>query len=80
MKNHWLWMIIGCVLPLLLIFLAPSIGLGGDVWLFTFIIVMFAIHLMMPMRHGDHTHGLSDENLREKNNSKDQVKNEPQKK
>jgi hypothetical protein len=71
-------MIIGCVLPLLLIFLAPSIGLGGDVWLFTFIIIMFAIHLMMPMRHGDHTHGLTDENLKKK--SKDQVTNQHQKK
>jgi hypothetical protein len=78
MKNHWLWMIIGCVLPLLLIFLAPSIGLGGDVWLFTFIIIMFATHLMMPMRHGDHTHGLTDENLKKK--SKDQVTNQHQKK
>lgn len=71
MKNHWLWMVIGCVLPLLFIFLAPSLGIGGGTALFTFIVVMFAIHLMMPMKHGDHTHGLSDENLNRKDEKKD---------
>lgn len=71
MKNHWLWMVIGCGLPLLFIFLAPSFGIGGGTTLFTFIIVMFAIHLLMPMKHGNHTHGLSDENLdKKKHNDK----------
>jgi len=55
MKIHWLWMVIGCGLPLLFIFLAPSLGIGGGTTLFTFIIVMFAIHLLMP--HGSHGHG-----------------------
>ncbi len=63
MKNHWIWMVIGCGLPLLLIFLAPTFGIGGNIYLFTFIVLMFAVHLMMPMRHNDHSHGLSDENL-----------------
>lgn len=79
MKNHWIWMVIGCGLPLLLIFFAPSLGIGGDVWLFTFIVLMFAIHLMMPMRHEDHTHGLSDEKLderNEKNNKENQEKHQ----
>jgi hypothetical protein len=66
MKNHWLRMVIGCGLPLLLIFLAPSLGIKGGTWLFTFIIIMFAVHLMIPMQHGDHTHGLSDKNLKSK--------------
>lgn len=56
MKNiHWLWMVIGCGLPLLFIFLAPSFGIGSGSSLFTFIIIMFAIHLFMP--HGSHGHG-----------------------
>jgi hypothetical protein len=75
MKNHWLWMVIGCVLPLLFIFLAPSIGIGGGTGLFTFIIIMFAIHLLMPMGHGSHTHGLSDENLNKKDKKENQEGN-----
>ncbi|WP_089369723.1 hypothetical protein [Dokdonia pacifica] len=54
-KNHWLWMVIGCGLPLLFIFLAPSFGIGGGSSLFIFILFMFAIHLFMP--HGSHGHG-----------------------
>lgn len=48
-------MAIGCLLPLLLIFLAPALGLGGNISLFVFILVMFACHLLMPM-HGGHNH------------------------
>lgn len=55
MKNHWIWMIIGCGIPLLFIFLAPSFGIGDGSSLFTFIIIMFAIHLLIP--HGSHGHG-----------------------
>ena len=54
-KNHWLWMVVGCGLPLLLIFLAPLFGIGGGSSLFIFIIFMFACHLFMP--HGSHRHG-----------------------
>ncbi|MEX0995859.1 MAG: hypothetical protein WDZ45_02275 [Flavobacteriaceae bacterium] len=54
-NNHWIWMVIGCGLPLLFIFLAPSFGIGGGSYLFIFILFMFAIHLFMP--HGSHGHG-----------------------
>ncbi|WP_445722497.1 hypothetical protein [Flavobacterium sp.] len=54
-NNHWFWMVIGCVLPLLFIFLAPLFGIGGGSSLFLFIIFMFACHLFMP--HGSHGHG-----------------------
>lgn len=49
-------MIIGCTLPLLLIFLAPALGLSGDTSLLIFVIAMFACHLLMPMHHGSHGH------------------------
>lgn len=48
-------MVIGCGLPLLFIFLAPSLGIGDGSSLFVFIIFMFAIHLFIP--HGSHGHG-----------------------
>ena len=54
-NNHWIWMVLGCVLPLLFIFLAPLFGIGGGSSLFLFIIFMFACHLFMP--HGSHGHG-----------------------
>lgn len=55
MKGHWIWMVIGCGLPLLLIFFAPALGITGYNGLFGFIILMFILHLFMP--HGSHGHG-----------------------
>ncbi len=49
-------MIIGCTVPLLLIFFAPTLGLGSNTSLFIFILAMFACHLLMPMHHGNHRH------------------------
>jgi len=54
-SNHWIWMVIGCGLPLLFIFLAPSFGIGNSSSLFIFILFMFACHLFMP--HGSHQQG-----------------------
>lgn len=57
MKRHTLWMLVGCTVPLLFIFLLPILGVQSDVTLFVFIIAMFACHLMMIGGHGkDHEH------------------------
>ncbi|MFQ5445995.1 MAG: hypothetical protein ACE5FF_03610 [Saprospiraceae bacterium] len=53
-KKHLLWMLIGCTIPLLLIFIAPALGLGGNTGLLIFIAAMFACHLFMPHGHGGH--------------------------
>ena len=45
--KHNLMMIIGCVLPLLLIFILPLFGVRGDVGIFGFIVLMFLCHLFM---------------------------------
>ena len=81
MKGHWIWMVIGCGLPLLLIFLAPSFGIGSGSSLFIFIIFMFACHLFMP--HGSHGHGghnnsqhKQTESQNRKENSLDEPKDE----
>ena len=54
MKNHWLWMIIGCGLPLLLIFLLPVFGIKSNTGFLLFMVLCFASHLFM-MRNMDHT-------------------------
>ena len=52
--KHVLFMLLGCALPLLLIFLAPALGLGSNYSFFIFMVAMFACHLLMPMHHAGH--------------------------
>lgn len=52
-------MLIGCVLPLLLIFVLPLFGIGEGFTLFIAIVLMFGCHLMMIRGHhhgGEHGH------------------------
>lgn len=56
--KHFLHMLIGCGLPMLLIFILPLFGVSDGITLTIFIILMFGCHLMM-MRgpfagHSDH--------------------------
>lgn len=62
MKKHGWWMLIGCVLPLLLIFAAPFFGISNDWGLFLFIGLMFLCHLGMMGDHGGHHGGHAQEN------------------
>ena len=57
MKNHHVWMLIGCLLPLALIFFLPLFGAGGGELLFLFIILCFGIHLLMMGRHPHNGNG-----------------------
>lgn len=59
MKHH-LRMLLGCVLPMALIFILPSLGVGQGVSLFVFVILMFGCHLMMMGGHGGHAHSKTD--------------------
>jgi hypothetical protein len=52
MKNHMLWMIIGCVVPLLLIFILPAFGVSSQVAFLIFIVLMFGCHFLMLGHHG----------------------------
>lgn len=56
MNKHNVRMLIGCLLPLLLIFVLPLFGVGSGVTLFIFIILMFGCHLLMMGGHGKHEH------------------------
>lgn len=51
--NHTLKMLIGCLVPLLLIFLLPYFGVTEEWSIFLFIVFMFGCHLFM-MRGHDH--------------------------
>lgn len=56
MKNdnaHMLWMILGCTLPLFLIFALPLLGIRQGLGLLLFILLFFVIHLFMTRGH-DH--------------------------
>ena len=55
MGKHTFWMIIGCTVPLLLIFLLPLFGITGNYTFLIFIVAMFTCHLLMP-HHGAHKH------------------------
>jgi hypothetical protein len=57
MKNHQTWMILGCILPLLLIFSLPFFGAGSGELLFVFIVFCFGIHLLMVGHHQNHGDG-----------------------
>jgi hypothetical protein len=63
--SHTLRMVIGCVLPLLLIFFLPLIGISEGATLLIAIVLMFACHLLMIGGHGSgHDHGRSRESNR----------------
>lgn len=71
MKKHIIFMLIGCLLPLLLIFLLPLFGVTGNYSMFIFIIAMFACHLLMPMHHCSHEQQSGNtQNKKEENHAK----------
>jgi hypothetical protein len=53
-------MLLGCTLPLLLVFLLPLFGVSGNVGTFLFILLMFACHLMAMRGHGGAHHHAED--------------------
>ena len=53
MRHNPLWMIAGCLLPLLIIFFAPLLGIQGNVSILVFFLVMFACHFFMIGGHGN---------------------------
>lgn len=49
--RHSLVHLLGCLLPLLVIFLLPLFGIGGGAALILVIVLMFACHLFMMRGH-----------------------------
>jgi len=77
MKGHWIWMVIGCGLPLLLIFFAPALGITGYNGIFAFILLMFAVHLVIPHGgHGRHNHSEQNDTQHEHSEAKSPTESE----
>ncbi len=55
--NHALKMIIGCVVPIALIFLLPVLGVSQGATLTVFLVLMLACHLTMMHGYGHHRSG-----------------------
>ena len=50
--KHTILHLVGCLLPLLAIFLLPLVGIDSGVSLLLFIVLMFICHLFMMRGHG----------------------------
>ncbi len=56
--SHSLKMLLGCLVPLLVIFTLPAFGVSSDATTLVFIVLMFGCHLFMMKGHGGgHEHG-----------------------
>ncbi len=56
--SHTIRMMIGCIMPLALIFILPSFGVGSGATLLVFMGLMFMCHLVMMGGHDhDGSHG-----------------------
>jgi hypothetical protein len=47
MRKRGIWMMISSVLPLLLIFVLPLLGIRGEILIFLFLILIYGFHLLM---------------------------------
>lgn len=67
MSKHTLWAIIGCGVPLLLLFFAPLLGLSSNITIFLFVVAIFACHILMIDHHrkgsGHENHQTNDRSL-----------------
>lgn len=54
-----LWHVLGCILPIAVIFLLPLFGVSSGTALLIFIVLMFGCHLLMMRGHGhaEESHG-----------------------
>jgi hypothetical protein len=78
--NHTLKMLIGCLVPLALIFILPLFGVGSGLTLTAFIVLMFFCHVMMMGGHNherprQHEHREANLEVRRSDQSKE-IKNE----
>ena len=71
MKNHIIRMLIGCALPLLLIFLLPAFGVSSTLTMVIFITLMLGCHLLMGHRLGEAAPGDEERQIRPSSSIRD---------
>ena len=71
MNNYIIRMLIGCVLPLLLIFLLPVFGVSSTLPMTILIILMLGCHLLMGHRHGEAAPGDEERQIRPSSSIRD---------
>lgn len=49
--RHFVYMLIGCVLPFMLIFVLSLFGIADGVTMLVFVVLMFSYHLFMMRGH-----------------------------
>lgn len=54
--SHSLKMVLGCLLPVVMIFLLPVLGLGSGATMLVAVALMFVCHLLMMRGHGGRHH------------------------
>ncbi len=54
--KHFLLMLLGCGLPILLIFLLPALGVDSATTLTVFLVLMLLCHLLHFKLHAGHSH------------------------
>ena len=64
--SHFWRMLLGCMIPMLMIFVLPLFGVSEGVTLTIFLVLMLGCHLLMVPRHAsghvDHDHQNKDKN------------------
>lgn len=64
MKNHALMMLIGCGLPMLLLFILPGFGVSRETTVIIFMVLMMGCHLM-HFKHMGHDEHCDDDQTKE---------------
>ncbi len=60
-RKHF-WMMIGCLIPLMIIFLLPVFGVNSPILFLIFIVVIYFFHLFMTVHYVDRSNNNDSEN------------------
>ena len=58
--KHGFFHLLGCLIPIALIFILPAFGLSSGMTFTIFLVLMFGCHFMMMGMHGSHDHAHHD--------------------
>lgn len=68
--KHGILHILGCLIPISLIFILPALGVSSGVTYTVFIVLMFACHFFMMSGHGHGGHASNNHSQNDKKGEK----------